>query len=70
MAAGVAASLGQILCFAALNINPMSEVALIVSLEVFGTMVLSVLVLGERLQPRVAAAAGVGFAGAALLALG
>lgn len=67
-AAGVAASVGQILYFAALNVSPMSRVALIVSLEVFGTMVLSVLFLGERLPARVAAAAVLGFAGAALLA--
>lgn len=69
-AAGVAASLGQILYFAALNVSPMSRVALIVSLEVFGTMMLSVVLLGERLPGRVAVAATIGFAGAALLALG
>lgn len=68
-AAGIAASLGQILYFAALNVSPMSRVALIVSLEVFGTMLLSVLFLGERLPRLVAVAATVGFAGAALLAL-
>jgi drug/metabolite transporter (DMT)-like permease len=67
-AAGVAGSLGQILYFAALNVSPMSRVALITSLEVFLTMGLSLLVLGERLPPRVAAAAAIGFAGAALLA--
>lgn len=68
--AGVAGSLGQILYFAALSVSPMSRVALIVSLEVFVTMVLSVLFLGERLPARQAAAAALGFAGAALLALG
>lgn len=68
-AAGVAASVGQILYFAALNVSPMSRVALIVSLEVFVTMALSVLFLGERLQPRVATAASLGFVGAALLAM-
>lgn len=68
-AAGVAASLGQILYFAALNVSPMSRVALIVSLEVFSTMLFSVLLLGERLTGRVALAATIGFAGAALLAL-
>jgi drug/metabolite transporter (DMT)-like permease len=45
----------------------MSRVALITSLEVFLTMGLSLLFLGERLPPRVAAAGAIGFAGAALL---
>jgi drug/metabolite transporter (DMT)-like permease len=66
-AAGVLGSLGQILYFAALNVSTMSKAALLVSMEVFVTIVLSQLVLGERVTPRVALAALLGFGGTALL---
>lgn len=68
-AAGVMGSFGQILYFAALNESPMSKVALVVSMEVFFTIGLSLLFLAERLSWRVALAALLGFAGTALLAL-
>ena len=66
-AAGVTSSVGQILYFAALNVSPMSTVALVVSMEVFITVGLSLLFLGEKLSPRVALAALLGIAGTALL---
>ena len=67
--AGIMASLGQILTFVALGHSPMSTVALVVSMEVFITIGLSLLVSGERLTPRIAIAALLGFAGTALLVL-
>jgi len=66
-AAGVLSSLGQILYFAALNVSTLSKAALLVSMEVFFTIVLSQLFLGERLTWRVAVAALLGFVGTALL---
>ncbi|MDQ6680930.1 MAG: EamA family transporter, partial [Pseudomonadota bacterium] len=66
-AAGIASSFGQIFYFAALNVSPMSRVALIVSMEVFITMALSVMFCGERLASRVGIAALLGVAGAAVL---
>jgi drug/metabolite transporter (DMT)-like permease len=66
-AAGGLASLGQILYFAALNVTTLSIAALLVSMEVFVTIVLSMLFLGERLTPSVALAALLGFAGTVLL---
>lgn len=65
--AGVAASLGQILQFAGLNLIPMSRVALITSMEAFITIMLSVAFFGERLTVRVALATGLAFVGAAML---
>lgn len=65
--AGIMSSAGQILTFAALAASPMSRVALVISMEVFVTIGLSVLFFGERLTPRVAAAALLGFAGTAWL---
>jgi drug/metabolite transporter (DMT)-like permease len=70
LAAGVASSFGQILYFAALNVSSMSRVALLVSLEVFMTMGITMLVYGERVAARVALAAALGFVGAGLLAGG
>ena len=69
-AAGVMGSFGQILYFAALNVSPMSKVALVVSMEVFFTIGLSLLFLAERLSWRVAMAALLGCAGTALLLAG
>lgn len=66
-AAGVAGSFGQIFSFAALNVSPMSRVALITSMEVFITIALSLAFFGERLSARVAIAALLGFVGTALL---
>ena len=66
-AAGALSSLGQILYFAALNVSTLSKAALLVSMEVFFTIVLSLLFLGEQLTWRVAVAALLGFAGTALL---
>ena len=68
-AAGVMGSFGQILYFAALNVSPMSKVALVTSMDVFFTIGLSLLFLAERLSWRVALAALLGFAGTALLVL-
>jgi drug/metabolite transporter (DMT)-like permease len=65
--AGTMSSAGQILQFAALQLSPMSKVALVSSMEVFLTIGLSMLFAGERLSPRVALAAVLGFAGTALL---
>ena len=66
-AAGVMGSFGQILYFAALNVSPMSRVALVVSMEVFFTIGLSLLFLAERLSWRIGLAALLGFAGTWLL---
>jgi len=65
--AGVASSFGQIFYFAALNISPMSHVALITSMETFITIALSLAFFGERLSVRVAIAALLGLTGAALI---
>ncbi len=66
-AAGVMGSFGQILYFAALNVSPMSRVALVVSMEVFFTIGLSLLFLAERLSWRIGLAALLGFVGTGLL---
>jgi drug/metabolite transporter (DMT)-like permease len=66
-AAGALSSLGQILYFAALNVSTLSKAALLVSMEVFFTIVLSQMFLRERLTWRVGVAALLGFAGTALL---
>ena len=65
--AGMAASFGEIFYFAVLNVSPMSRVALITSMDVFITTVLSLAFFGERLSARVAIAALLGFAGTVLL---
>lgn len=65
--AGVMASCGQILNFAALNLSPMSRVALIGSMEVFLTIGLSLAFFGERLTRGLAAAALLGVLGTAVL---
>jgi len=67
IAAGAMSSFGQILYFAALNVSPMSRVALIGSMEVFVTLFLGVAFLRRResLTPAVAVAAVLGVAGTA-----
>jgi drug/metabolite transporter (DMT)-like permease len=72
IAAGVLSSAGQILYFLALERSSVSRVALLVSLEVFMTIFLSVLFLRreEQLTAAVALAAALGFAGAALVISG
>lgn len=67
--AGVMSSIGQILYFAALNVSPMSRVALITSIEVFITLFLGVLMLRRResLTPAIAFAAALGVAGTAFI---
>jgi drug/metabolite transporter (DMT)-like permease len=67
--AGVMSSLGQILYFAALNVSPMSRVALISSMEVFVTLFLGYLILrrSERLTPALVIAAALGVAGTAFI---
>jgi uncharacterized membrane protein len=62
-------SFGQIFYFSALNLNPMSRVALISSMEVFVTIFLSMLLLRQResLTPAVALAAALGVGGTALI---
>lgn len=69
LAAGVMSSLGQIFYFAALNLGPMSRVALISSMEVFVTFFLAMVLLRprERLTPAVAIAALLGVSGTALI---
>jgi drug/metabolite transporter (DMT)-like permease len=69
LAAGVMSSLGQIFYFAALNLSPMSRVALISSMEVFVTFFLAMVLLRprERLTPAVAIAALLGVGGTALI---
>jgi drug/metabolite transporter (DMT)-like permease len=69
IAAGVMSSFGQILYFAALDVSPMSRVALISSMEVFVTLFLGMLLLRRResLTPAVALAAVLGVAGAAFI---
>jgi len=69
IAAGAMSSFGQILYFAALNVSPMSRVALIGSMEVFVTLFLGVALLRRResLTPAVAVAAVLGVAGTAAI---
>jgi drug/metabolite transporter (DMT)-like permease len=67
-AAGIMSSFGQILYFAALNVSPMSRVALIVSMELFITMALSAIFFSDRLTFRFCIAALFGAVGTALLA--
>jgi len=69
MGAGVMSSFGQILYFAALNVNPMSRVALITSMEVFATLFLGFAFLrkSETLTPALLLAAGLGVAGTAII---
>ena len=69
IAAGVFSSFGQIAYFLALEASTVSRVALLVSLEVFITIFLSVIFLRrqEQLTGAVAVAAALGFAGAALV---
>src|SRR3990167_531102 len=50
--AGAASSFGQIFYFAALNISPISHVALITSMETFITIALSLAFFGERPSAR------------------
>ncbi len=71
LAAGAMSSFGQIFYFAALNVNPMSRVALISSMEVFVTIFLSMLLLRRResLTPAVALAAALGVGGTVLIIL-
>jgi drug/metabolite transporter (DMT)-like permease len=67
--AGVMSSFGQILYFAALNVSPMSRVALISSLEIFVTLLLGFAFLrkSETLTPALVLAAVLGFAGTAFI---
>jgi len=66
--AGATASFGQILYFAALNLGPMSRVALIESIEVFITLFLAAAFLrNESLNTPVIVAAILGVAGTAAI---
>ena len=66
--AGATASFGQILYFAALNLGPMSRVALIESIEVFITLFLAAVFLrNESLNTPVIVAAILGVAGTAAI---
>jgi drug/metabolite transporter (DMT)-like permease len=66
--AGTMASVGQILYFAALNVSPMSRVALISSIEVFMTIFLAAAFLrNESLNAPVIVAAILGVAGTAAI---
>jgi drug/metabolite transporter (DMT)-like permease len=67
--AGTMSSSGQILYFAALNVSPMSRVALISSMEVFVTLFLGFVFLRhhERLTPALVVAALLGVAGTAFI---
>jgi drug/metabolite transporter (DMT)-like permease len=69
LAAGVMSSFGQILYFAALNLSPMSRVALICSMEVFVTLFLGAMFLraSERLNFPVVLAAILGVLGTAFI---
>ena len=69
MAAGTMSSLGQIAYFAALNVSPMSRVALISSMEIFVTLFLGFVFLRshERLTPALVVAAALGVAGTAFI---
>lgn len=70
--AGVLASAGQMLFFLAIDRSTVTRVSLIISLEVFSTIGLTVVALGarERLTRPVMIAAGLGFAGTLLILLG
>jgi drug/metabolite transporter (DMT)-like permease len=72
IAAGTTSSFGQILYFAALNVSPMSRVALISSMEVFVTLFLGSVMLRRResLTGSVALAALLGVGGTAAIILG
>ncbi len=72
LAAGAMSSFGQILYFAALNVSPMSRVALISSMEVFVTLFLGFVLLRRResLTPPLALAAALGVAGTVSIILG
>lgn len=67
--AGVLASAGQMLFFLAIDRSTVTRVSLIISLEVFSTIGLTVLILGarERLTRTVMMAAALGFAGTMLI---
>ena len=67
--AGTMSSFGQILYFAALNVSPMSRVALISSMEVFATLFLGFVFLRshERLTAALVIAAVLGVAGTAFI---
>jgi drug/metabolite transporter (DMT)-like permease len=67
--AGITSSFGQVFYFAALNTQPISRVALIVSMEVFVTLALGALLLRkhETLTVPVAVAAALGVAGTACI---
>jgi drug/metabolite transporter (DMT)-like permease len=69
MGAGVMSSFGQILYFAALNVSPMSRVALISSMEVFVTLFLGFALLRKRetITPALLVAAALGVAGTAFI---
>lgn len=69
LAAGVLSSFGQILYFGALNLNPMSRVALVSSIEVFMTLLMAVVFLRriESLTVPVALAAALGVGGTVLI---
>jgi drug/metabolite transporter (DMT)-like permease len=69
--AGTLSSLGQISYFAALKYIGISKIALIVSMEVFMTMILSTVVFlsKEKLTPDVIIAAVLGFAGTVFVIL-
>lgn len=71
LAAGAMSSFGQIFYFAALNVSPMSRVALISSMEVFVTLFLGFVLLRRResLTGAVALAAALGVAGTAAIIL-
>jgi drug/metabolite transporter (DMT)-like permease len=70
--AGITSSFGQVFYYAALNTQPISRVALIVSMEVFVTLALSALLLRrhESLTVPVALAAALGVAGTACILQG
>jgi drug/metabolite transporter (DMT)-like permease len=72
LGAGITSSFGQVFYFAALNTQPISRVALIVSMEVFVTLALGALLLRkhETLTVPVAVAAALGVAGTACILQG
>jgi drug/metabolite transporter (DMT)-like permease len=67
LGAGVLSSFGQILYFAALNVSPMSRVALIGSMEVFVTLLLTAVFLKEKLTASIGIAATLGVLGTAFI---
>ena len=69
LGAGTTSSFGQVFYFAALNTQPISRVALIVSMEVFVTLALGAVFLRkhETLTPAIAFAAALGVAGTACI---